>query len=384
MPWRETCPMDERVRFIVDLESAAFTMSELCAVYGISRKTGYKWAQRYLEEGWDGLKDRSRAPHSCPHRTDPEYVEWLLAERRSHPRWGARKLLTRLKRRHPELSWPSASTATAILKRHGLVTPRRRRRPRSRIPPPERRADAPNDLWSTDFKGEFRVGTGQWCYPLTVADRASRYLLACDGKPSTASRGVVPSFERLFVEYGLPWAILSDTGVPFGNARAPRRLSRLAVWWIRLGIEPIYSQPGCPGQNGGHERMHRTLKAETARPPAADATAQQARLDRFRQEFNQERPHEALGMQYPAERYRSSPRRYPRRLPELEYPGHCELRKVSSAGTLKWRGQTLYVSEVFDGEIVSLEEIDDGLWSVCFGPLLLGRYDERDEALELL
>lgn len=384
MPWSETSPMDERVRFILDLDSAQFTMTELCDAYGISRKTGYKWACRFAQDGWDGLKDQSRAPKRCPHATDPECVKKLLEERRAHPRWGARKLLRRLEERYPDLPWPAPSTAAGILQRHGLVVPRRRRRGRASVRRPELEAGAANVLWSTDFKGEFRLGNRRWCYPLTVMDRASRYLLCCDGKPSTKTRGVIPSFQALFVEYGLPRAILSDTGTPFGNARAPRRLSRLAVWWIKLGIEPIYTQPARPSQNGGHERMHKTLKAETTRPPAETMAAQQAFFDHFRREFNHERPHEGIDLKRPATLYQPSPRPYPRRLPLIEYPGHFQVRKIRPKGVTKWQGRDLFISEVLRGEHVGFDEVDDGLWSVYFGPLLLGRYNEREQNLELL
>lgn len=384
MPWDERTRMDQRVRFIGALESCMYTMTELCREFGISRKTGYKWAQRYAEEGVDGLKDRSRAPKGCPHRTDSRCEKALVEGRRKHPLWGPRKLLVVLERRYPDWPWPAPSTAGAILKRHGLVEPRRRRR---RHPPPAKpviESQRPNDVWTADFKGEFRMGDRQLCYPLTVADRMSRYLLGCEGKSSVAVSGARPVFERLFTDYGLPSKMLTDGGVPFAAPRSPRRLSRLSVWWVRLGIEPVLIEPGHPEQNGRHERMHRTLKAATARPPSSCMQSQQRAFNRFLKEYNDERPHESLNMRPPAELYTPSSRPYPRKTPDVDYPGHYEVRSVRPKGEIKWRGQMLFVSETLRGEHVGLEEADDGLWSLYFGSLLLGRYDERDQCLDLL
>ena len=381
MPWSETTVMTERVSFIADLESNLFTMTEVCKRHGISRPTGYKWAQRWVAEGVDGLKDRSRAPKRCPHRTEERVVEALLEARRKHPRWGPRKLLAILRRRQPTWLWPASSTAGDILKRHGLVQPRRHRHRPQHPGRVQVEAQLPNDLWSADFKGEFRTGDRRYCHPLTVADRCSRYLLGCEGKLSTAHVGARPVFEQLFCEYGLPKAILSDNGCPFSST-ALCGLSRLSVWWIKLGIQPVLIDPGHPEQNGGHERMHRTLKAETTRPPAANLAAQQPLFDAFRQEFNEERPHEALGQRPPAELYLPSPRRYPDRVPEVEYPGHYEVRTVRRDGCIRWQGLPLFVSEVLSRELVGLEEVDDGIWSLHFGPFLLARFDERDRRLE--
>lgn len=385
MPWSETTRMDERQRFIELLESYRFTMTELCESFGISRKTGYKWAERYVHEGVAGLEDRSRAPKRCPHATEARCVEALVEERRRHPQWGPRKLLDRLRRRHPGWSWPATSTAGAILKRHGLVQPRRRRSGRSGpLAKPEIQANRPNDLWSADYKGEFRLGNRRLCYPLTAMDHVSRYLLDCRARSSVAIAGAQPVFETLFRRFGLPRAILCDNGAPFASIQSPRRLSRLSVWWVRLGIVPIFTQPGRPDQNGCHERMHKTLKAETARPPRASVAAQQSRFDQFRHEYNTERPHEALEMDRPAEHYAPSPRTYPQTLPEPEYPGHYEVRRVRSKGSIRWRGREVFCSESLARQPLGLEEIDDGLWSVYLADLLLGRYDERSGDTEWL
>jgi putative transposase len=382
MPWDEATRMEQRERFIGDLDSCLYTMTELCERYGISRKTGYKWADRYAEEGLGGLQDRSRAPKSCQHRTAEELEERLVKLRQSHPTWGPRKLLAWFAKREPEVCWPAASTVGGILKRHGLVEGRRRLQrswpPTGRLPV---KATAPNQVWTGDFKGQFRTGDGRLIYPLTLSDGYSRYLLAVAGLESVSEAQAWPVFERLFREYGLPEVIRTDNGSPFASAQAIAGLSRLSVRWIKLGIRPERIEPGHPEQNGAHERMHRTLKQETARPPAANRLAQQERFDQFQQIYNQERPHEALSQQTPAELYRPSPRPYPKRPPEPDYPGHFEVRSVYSGGEIQWRGERLFLSEALRGERVGLEEFEDGLWSLYFGPVLLARFDERERKL---
>lgn len=385
MPWSETTRMDERRRFIELLESCRFTMTELCEAFGIARKTGYKWAERYAREGFEGLQDRSRAPLWCPHATQRRCVAALIEERQRHPRWGPRKLLDRLARRHPTWGWPAPSTAGAILKRHGLVPPRRRKaRRRPSSTKPELQARQANDLWTADFKGEFRLGNRRLCYPLTAMDHVSRYLLECRARDSVSIVGARPVFEALFRRVGLPRAILCDNGPPFGSLHAPGGLTRLSVWWVRLGIEPVFIQPGHPEQNGAHERMHRTLKAETTRPPRGSFASQQRSFDRFRREYNIERPHDSLEMDRPAERYEASLRPYPKVLPELEYPGHYEVRRVKRKGTIRWRQQTLFLSESLAQQRVGLEEVDEDLWSIYLADRLLGRYDESCGEIEWL
>jgi transposase InsO family protein len=381
MPWSETVAMS-RVKFIADLGSELYGMSELCGKHGISRKTGYKWKERFTQEGAEGLKDRSRAPKHSPRQTSSEIAERLLELRRQHPSWGPRKLLAWLEKHEPGPDWPQASTVGGLLKRAGLIGSCRRRAARAHsVAVARTEASGPNEVWTSDFKGEFRTGDGRLCYPLTVVDGFSRFVLVIQGLPSVAAAGAWPMFERAFREYGLPRVIRTDNGNPFASSSALAGLSRLSVRWLKLGIMLERIQPGHPEQNGRHERMHRTLKAETTRPPAANATDQQALFDRFRHEYNEQRPHEALGQRPPSELYQSSSRPYPGRIPQPEYPGHYEVRSVSRGGEIKWRGRFLFLSQALSGERVGLEEYEDGLWAVYFGALPLGRFDERERKI---
>lgn len=378
MPWTDTDPMTEHHKFILAHQEGLFTMTELCQRFSISRKTGYKWLKRYRKGGLEALRDQSRAPRHSPHRT-PEPVRRLLIEaRQAHPRWGPRKLLDYLQPRHPEVALPAASTVGDLLKREGLVPNRRKKRRRVHPGASPIKAEAPGQLWSADFKGEFLIGSGAYCYPLTVQDPYSRMLLACQGLPSTAHEGAQAVFERLFRAHGLPQAIRTDNGLPFVS-KAICGLSRLSAWWIKLGITCDRIEPGCPQQNGRHERMHRTLKAETTRPPEANFADQQERFEGFQKEYNHVRPHQALGGATPASRYDvSAPcQKMPEHLPAPNYPGHAEVRKVSSAGAIKFKAKPLFVSSVLAGEQVALEETDEGIWSLSFYEVLLGRLDER-------
>lgn len=381
MPWDETTRMSQRLRFISDWESGQYTMTELCERYGISRKTGYKWVERFEEAGPGGLEDRPHTAKSFPHQISPDKAKQIVELRRQYPFWGPRKLRAWLERHHPESCWPAASTIGDLLKRQGLVESRRcRRRP---LPPrpPQVKAEEPNAVWSLDFKGEFRLGNSRLCYPLTVTDGFSRYLLGCQGLDRPTGAGSKRVLESLFGEYGLPGAILTDNGSPFASSHALARLSRLSVWWIRLGIRPVLIQPGHPEQNGRHERMHRTLKAETTRPPAQDAAGQQERFEKFRRIYNEQRPHEALGQIAPAERYKPSPRLYPARLEPCEYPGHFEVRSVGDKGEIWWRGEPLFVSHSLQGERIGLEEVEEGRWSVYLGSVLIARFDEHERRM---
>jgi transposase InsO family protein len=368
--------MDQKMQFIADYLRQTLSIIELCELYHVSRKTGYKWIERYLKHGPLGLEERSRQPHSSPHQTPRYVVEAFIELRRHHPAWGAKKLLSILQKRQPRWPFPARSTVCDILRRHGLVPKTRHRRHIGHPGKPTSQILAPNDVWSADFKGHFKTGDGRYCYPLTVADGYSRLLLGCQALSSTRVQEAKPVFTRLFKEFGLPKRIRTDNGVPFAT-NTLARLSQLSAWWVRLGILPEFIEPGKPQQNGRHERMHRTLKAETTRPPAATRRAQQHTFDRFRQEFNCERPHEALDMQTPASRYEVSPREMPTKLPPLEYPDRFEVRYVSANGGIRWHHQWVNVSHVCVGAYVGLEEIDDGVWNVYFGPLKLGRLLER-------
>jgi putative transposase len=372
--------MDERMRFVTDWERGLYAMVDLCARYGVSRKTGYKWIDRYEQEGLDGLRERSRAPHACPHRISAAVAEIICAVRREHPSWGPDKILHWLKRRHPTLALPATSTAGDLLARRGLVKKRRRRRHYTHpgvVPPTTAR---PNDLWTADFKGHFRTRDGIYCYPLTVADQHTRYLLGCQGLLSTQGHGVRPIFERLFREYGLPRALRTDNGVPFATTGI-HGLSQLNVWWMRLGIQHQRIRPASPQENGAHERMHRTLKAATARPPERHLVAQQQAFNRFRVLYNDERPHQFLGGRTPASVYHPSPRPYTGAVPPIEYPGHYIPKRVTNAGTIRFKTRLLFIANSLKQQVVGLEEVDDGVWSLYFCNVLLARIDERDYVL---
>lgn len=380
MPWLETSPMDQRLAFVFDHQRGLYTMTDLCARYGISRKSGYKWLTRFGEDGRRGLRDRSRAPRTCPHQTAPELARLLVAARRSHPSWGPRTLLGWLAVRHPELPWPAASTAGDLLKRLGLVKKRRRRRPffHPGVVPPT--TTAPNDLWTADFKGHFKTRDGVYCYPLTIADQHTRYLVACQGLLSIEGGGAQRVCTAAFRTYGLPRAIRTDNGVPFATSGI-HGLSRLNVWWMQLGIQHQRIRPASPQENGAHERMHKTLKAGAIRPPRGSLAAQQQAFNRFRREYNDERPHQYLDGRTPASCYRRSPRPYPERLPPIEYPGHYLVKRVTNAGTIRFKRKLLFLANPLRQHYVGLEEVGDGIWSLYFNRVLLARFDEREYIL---
>lgn len=376
MPWSETTAMGERKRFIDDLLDRRYSVSELCARYGISRKTGYKWIERFRVEGLEGLDDRSHAPRLVHNRTAAEVEQALVAARNRHPTWGARKLMYEVSIRQPDLVLPHESTVCDILQRNGLVRQRVRRRALGHPGKPDTQVQRPNDCWSADFKGQFKLGNGQYCYPLTVTDNYSRYVLEIRGLQGTFYEATKVVFTRLFKEYGLPRRMRTDNGVPFAAASLGR-LSQLSVWWIKLGITPELIEPGKPQQNGRHERMHKTLKAETTRPPAASLAAQQRKFNEFRREFNEDRPHEALDMTPPVDWYRSSGRPMPDKLLGPEYPDRFEVRLVSGNGGIRWHKHWINVSSVLTGEYVGLEEVAEGVWDVYYGPMKIGRMHER-------
>jgi putative transposase len=382
MPWKECSVMDERLQFVAR-RLAGETMSELCREFGISRKTGYKIFDRYQQCGVQGLTDRSRRPYRYAHQLPFQVENYILNVKHEHPSWGARKIRERLLRRFSDIKLPAKSTIHAVLDRHGLVE---RRSSRSR---PRAQGTAlslgqrPNELWCTDYKGEFLLGNRQYCYPLTVTDHASRYLLCCEALSSTCEQYAFTAFERLFQEHGLPANIRSDNGVPFASAHALFHLSKLAVWWLRLGIGIERIRPGHPQQNGRHERMHLTLKKEATKPPATNFLQQQARFDDFMEVFNRERPHQALQMKCPAEVYQSSPRPYTG-LPDIDYPFHDKVVVVTNCGRICLGNKKINFSTVFASQAVGIKEQHDDIWLVSFMDYDLGYFDLDTRVLEPL
>jgi putative transposase len=378
MPWHPESFMSQRLEFIAAVihRLPGQSIRDICRAVGISERVGHKWLKRYGEGGPAALADRSHAPHQPAHQVPRAVSEALCALREQHPTWGARKLRDVLQREQPTVPWPAPSTITTLLDRAGLLT-RRRRSGRERsawATGTLTQPTAPNDVWAADFKGEFRLRDGPWCYPLTVSDLHSRYVVGVRALASTAGEPATAVLRTWFAEFGLPRVIRTDNGVPFGAPLALGGLSALAVWWIRLGIRPERIPKGRPQQNGTHERMHRTLKAEATRPASTSFPAQQLRFDRWRRTFNDRRPHEALANTPPADHYTPSPRPLPRRLPILEYAATTELRRVQRNGFTRWRNQRIFLSTVLGGEYVAFEETANDEWTVRFGPLVLGSY----------
>ena len=374
--------MDERMRFVIRLQDGE-SMASLCRQFGISRKTGYKIVERYEQSGLEGLSDRTRRPFRYANQL-PEPVEAaIVAAKKEKPHWGARKIRERLLRRLPHaVTVPACSTIHAVLDRHGLVTHAARSRPRAHGTPLSEGLH-PNDLWSADFKGEFQLGDKRYCYPLTVTDHASRYLLLCEALESTREELAFRAFERLFSERGLPRAIRTDNGVPFASPHGLFQLSKLSVWWLRLGISIERIKPGHPQQNGRHERMHLTLKKEATRPAGANFLQQQAKFDAFIEEFNGERPHEALAMQCPGELYTPSPRVYSG-IPEPHYPFHDRTVIVTNCGRLCLYRKKINLSVTLAGQAVGIKEVDTGIWLVSFMHYDLGYIDLEEKTLQPL
>jgi len=375
----ETDALDQRRRFVDDQASGRWTMTELCLRYGISRPTGYLWLARYEADGATGLEARRSAPHSCPHQTAPAIEAQIVAARRRYG-WGAKKLRQVLHRQRPKVAWPARSTINDILDRHGLLEKQRRRRPWAHPGRVVLATAAPNDVWPADFKGQFKTGDGHYCYPLTVTDHFSRRVLACQGLPAITVADARAVFLATFRTAGLPRAIRTDNGMPFVGPGL-QGLSSLNLWWMQLGITHQRIRPGCPYENGSHERMHRELKRETTRPSAATRRAQQRRFDAFRRRYNAERPHEALGDCTPDSLWRPSPRPYPEGRPTPEYPARLEVRRVSSSGAISWHAHVIFLSEVLRGEDVALEQIDDDCWNLLYYTTLLARWDGRSRRL---
>ena len=379
MPWRECKPMDERLRFVARLLEGE-KMAPLCREFGISRVTGYKIFERYKECGLDGLNDRSRRPYRQANRLPFQVERSILGLKREHPTWGAPKIRDKLIRLYPMIKPPATSTVHAVLDRNGLVKRRKRRRHKAqgtRL----HEAKAPNGLWCADYKGEFKLGNKQYCYPLTLTDYRSRYLLACEGMASTRSEFAFAVFERVFKEFGLPRAIRTDNGVPFASPNALFGLSKLAIWWLRLGIAIERIKPGNPQQNGRHERMHLTLKKEATKPASFNCLQQQERFDDFVELYNNERPHQALNGAYPGELYTPSPRVYapPE---EPEYPFHDRTVRVTRCGRICIGKRKINLSTVFAGQIIGIRQVENEIWLVSFLDYDLGFFDANEDRIE--
>ncbi len=371
MVWRETCAMEERMRFVDAVVDQAESFAAVCRRFGVSRKTGYKWLERYEAEGVEGLRERSRAPLHHPQAIAAALAEQCLSVRRAHPSWGPVKVKAYLARRRPRTEWPAASTIGTLFDREGLTVKRRLRR---RSPPssaPFAQCSAANDVWCTDFKGWFLTGDGQRCEPLTLSDAHSRYLLRCQAMPRTDADHVWPVLDAAFREFGLPLRLRSDNGPPFASCGAGG-LSQLAVKVIKAGVVPERIAPGKPQQNGRLERLHLTLLQDTAKPPAPTLRRQLERLRRFQRLYNEERPHQALGNEVPARHYAISPRRFDGVLREPSYSADHAVRRVRHNGEIRWHGNTIYISAALIGEPVGLIEDLDGGWSVSYGPIALG------------
>jgi transposase InsO family protein len=367
--------MNEKVSFINEWRSGSWSMSELCTAFGISRALGYKYLDRYESEGITGLLERSKAPFSSPNKTPDHIEKAIITLRKQHSRWGPKKLKTILSERSPDIQWPAESTFALILNRNNMVKPRHRRRKIKCVFPifdPQN----PNDVWSADFKGKFRLGNGKYCYPLTIADSCSRFLFSAEGLEYADYSHSRPIFERVFDEYGLPLQLHTDNGAPFGNVSSIARLTHLAVWFLELGIEPVYSDPGHPEQNGRHERMHRELKAEATKPPAYGFAVQQRKLDAFRKEYNEIRPHQALGNLPPARIHIPSPRPYNGQIIPWDYPFDFKVFKVCRNGAIRWGSHNwVMVSTTLIGKLIGLEELGNNIYRVFFRQKLLGYLD---------
>ncbi len=376
MPWKETRVMDQKIKMISNWLSGEYSITELSRIHEVSRKTLYKWIERYEADQDSGLQERARKPLLMPRATPVELVAEILAAKSKHEHWGSRKLLAWLGRHQPAKTWPAASTTFEILKRHGMVHTRRKRHHTPPYSQPFLKSNQPNEVWCADYKGQFRLGEGSLCYPLTLSDSYSRFLLGCWGLAHPAYLPTRYYVERAFREYGLPGAIRTDNGVPFASVGLGG-LSSLAVWFIKLGIQPERIEKGHPEQNGRHERMHRTLKTEAISPPRKSLNEQQRAFDRFQMSYNHDRPHEAIGQKTPASIYRSSTREYPIKLPEVDYPQSFSVRQVKGSGCFKWQGTELYLSGALAGELVALKEIDNEIWKIYFSFYPVGILDAR-------
>lgn len=381
MPWKETCAMDQKIAFITMVNEGVYSFAEACRQFEISRKTGYVWVERYEHDGVSGLQARSSAPHTHPNEMPASMIAQLLQMKKRYPKLSAGKVLDRLRMDQAQ-GLPARSTVGELFKRYGLIVPRKRRAPRAKQGTPLSHAGAPNALWSVDFKGNFRLGNGRWCYPLTLSDNYSRYLLVCRALEHPSEQAVWPHMKRAFREYGLPQAIRSDNGAPFASVGLGG-LTRLSIWWLKLGISVERIRPGHPEQNPRHERMHRTLKADIDEPRHS-VRAQQRRFDWFQHYYNEDRPHDAHRGVPPTAHFRISGRSYPTRITEPEYDSQFVVRRVRSNGQIKWQGHLLFVSEALIGEPIGLVQVAEDHWQLQFCSMTLGVLNMRTKKIELL
>jgi putative transposase len=376
MPWKETCPMEQRVEMVGDWLKNESSIMELSKMYGVSRVTIYKWLNRFKAEGPAGFKERSRAPRQHPNAVPPEMVQMLISARLGHPRWGPKKIRSFLSERYHDEEWPALSTMSVIFKREGLVTPRRNKHSVESYSQPFLECDCPNKVWSADFKGQFRTKDGKLCYPLTITDNFSRFILLCRGLERPTHDQVRPWFESTFRRYGLPEAIRTDNGSPFASVGL-RGLSRLSAWFIKIGIRPERIEKAHPEQNGRHERMHRTLKEATATPPHANLTEQQKAFNNFVEEYNFDRPHEALAMKKPAAVYEFSKQAFTSRTAPMKYGSEVIVRPVRNSGEICWKGKRIYISQALSGERIGLRQLEaEQNWEIFYGFQKLGILDD--------
>jgi len=377
MAWRETTKMEQKIEFINEWRSGQFTTAELSRYFEISRPTAYKWIQRYEEKGLKGLQELGRRPRKHPNKTPPEIEKRVVSYRKKHPRWGGEKIWKVLHNDFQSECIPTISTVDRILKRNGLIIPRKRRR---RVKPVHPIFDPQqcNEVWSADFKGKFKMGNKKYCYPLTIADSYSRYVFSAKGMYGERYKPTRLEFRRVFREFGMPLQIHTDNGKPFGAVQAVKRLTRLAVWFIELGIEPVYSDPASPQQNGRHERMHQDLKGDATRPPGQNLRTQQRKLNKFVHEYNYVRPHAALDLETPGSIHEYSPRPFKEKIEDWVYPDYCEVRRVTKNGALRWKStKWVMVSTTLIDKHVGLEELGEGIWRIYYRQKMLGYFDEK-------
>lgn len=377
MPWKETCIMDERTKFIGQILSGE-KMATVCREFGISRVTGYKIWTRYQQYGIKGIYDQSRAPHKHPNQTPFEIEKLIIRLKEERPNWGAPKIREIINNKYPTIKLPATSTIHSILDRHDLVKKRRSKTRFKAMASYLSEPKEPNDLWCTDFKGQFRLGNKNYCYPLTLTDAASRYLISCEALSSTEEAPCFSVYEQAFKEHGLPIAIRSDNGIPFASGNSLWNMTKLSVWWIRLGIKIERIEPGNPQQNGRHERMHRTLKLETTNPARINLLQQQETFDKFKELFNDERPHQAIGMKCPAAIYKNSSRVY-KGLSDLTYPESDKIILISNCGRICFKKYKIHLSKSFANQTIGIKEVDDGIWKTEFMNYVLGYFDEESK-----